>query len=256
MGYISFSNTPAPAALWSPNSKDPIEQTVAVKVDNTSVFVPGGNVANSQFGFRRTEILAQNQNITSMETGTTVFHLSVMRDTSKPLNTSHEYQFSFLEVPTGNHVFSMSTGTPFSIPATSPDSEDANNIRILDFSNKAIYSAPFPADGSWTNLAIQVDWNALTLAVFASQGALPLKAVTGLVPNEGVPSGTAGQGEFHFGLLKYPIADPKDGANASNTPHFGIQEGSTDGLFFSGVFVEDATTGISAGFDEALSMIA
>ncbi|CAE6523452.1 unnamed protein product [Rhizoctonia solani] len=190
-----------------------------------------------------------------MEVGTTASHLSVMRDPSKPLNTSHEYQFSVLEVPTGNHVFSMSTGTPFSIPVTFPDSADASHIRILDFNNKAIYSTSFPADGSWTNLAIQVDWNALTLAAFVSQGALPLKAVIGLLPREGVPSGTARQREFHLGVLKYPIADPKDGANASNTPRFGIQEGSTDGLFFSGVFVEDATTGISAGFDKALPMI-
>ncbi|KAH7343755.1 hypothetical protein B0J17DRAFT_713916 [Rhizoctonia solani] len=246
------------------------EQIGVVKVDNTSVIVPGGNAANCQFGFCRTETPAQNQNITFMETGTTILHLSVMRDTGKSLNTSHEYQFPFLGVPTGgglfprrrrgqtkyfsqNHVFSTSTGTPFTIPTASPDSAYSDNICILDFSNKAIYSSPFPADGSWTNLAIQVYWKALTLAVFASQGALPLieaegprghlaanttlKAVTGLVHSEGVPSSPAGQGGFHFGVLKYSIADPNDSASASNTSHSGSQEGSTDGLFFSGVFV-------------------
>ncbi|QRV73062.1 glycoside hydrolase family 131 protein [Ceratobasidium sp. AG-Ba] len=200
--FVSFSNTPSPTSLWSPNSKDPIEQTVAVKVDNSSVFVPGDDPANSQFGFRRTEILAQNKDTTSMESGTTVFHLSVMKDPSKPLNTSHEYQFSFLETSDGNHVFSMSTGTPFSVPAASPlPGAGANSIRILSRSNKALFTVPF-ADNCWNNLAVQVNWNGPTLAVFSSQGARPLKAVTAVEPNDGQPLGSAGRGEFHFGVLK------------------------------------------------------
>ncbi|KAB5595414.1 hypothetical protein CTheo_1091 [Ceratobasidium theobromae] len=239
--YVSFSSTPPPTILWS-NCKT-IEQTIAVKVDNTSVFVPGDNPANSQFGFRRTEILAQNKDVTTMESGTTVFHVSVMRDESKPLNASHQYQFAFLEVPSGS--------TPFSIPATSPASANANDIQILDFSNKVIFSIPFPSN-SWVNLAVQVDWDALTLAVFASKGAFPLKPVTPLLPNVGAPSGAGGKGEFHVGLLKYPIANPKDGDNAAKTPFFGIQEGPTDGLLLSGVFVEDAKTGVSAGYQQVL----
>jgi hypothetical protein len=73
--------------------------------DNTSVFVPGDNVVNSPFGFRRIEILSQNQNTTTMESGTTLFHLSVVRDLSKPLNTLHEHQFSFLETPDTSMLF-------------------------------------------------------------------------------------------------------------------------------------------------------
>lgn len=53
-------------------------------------------------------------------------------------------------------------------------------------------------------------------------------------------------------FFKYPIANPKDGDNAAKTPFFGIQEGPTDGLLLSGVFVEDAKTGVSAGYQQVL----
>ena len=36
-------------------------------------------------------------------------------------------------------------------------------------------------------------------------------------------------------------------ANQGDVVHFGIQEGTTDGLLYSGVFVEDAAHGISLG---------
>jgi hypothetical protein len=98
---------------------------VSVKIDNSSVFVPGGNVANSQYGFRRcalrryidlkfiltfvpiysTEIIAQN-NRTLLESGKTVWHFSIMRDEIRPLNYKHEYQIVFIEPDDGSKSFS------------------------------------------------------------------------------------------------------------------------------------------------------
>ena len=43
--------------------------------------------------------------------------------------------------------------------------------------------------------------------------------------------------------------DPNDTAAEQNdVVHFGIQEGTTEALFYSGVFVEDATSTISTGY--------
>ena len=48
----------------------------------------------------------------------------------------------------------------------------------------------------------KVDWDARTLGVFASKGASSLKKVSKLVSNNSTQLGVAGQGDFHFGVLK------------------------------------------------------
>ena len=54
----------------------------------------------------------------------------------------------------------------------------------------------------WHNLAVVVDWDNLTLRVFYSTCALPLKAVTTVQDNSSAARGPNGQGDFHFGVLK------------------------------------------------------
>jgi hypothetical protein len=87
----------------------PLEKTINVKIDNSSVFVPGGNPANAQYGFRRTEIIAQNDR-TILEKGKTVFHFSIAKDDLRPLNLKHEYQIVFIEPDDGSHVFGVRIG--------------------------------------------------------------------------------------------------------------------------------------------------
>lgn len=49
-------------------------------------------------------------------------------------------------------------------------------------------------------------------------------------------------------LYQLPLVDPTDTpAEQGDVVHFGIQEGTTEGLLYSGVFVEDASRGISIG---------
>jgi hypothetical protein len=103
-----------PTQLWNSLFTAP-EQVVSVSIDNSSVFVPGGSVANSQYGFRRTELIAQvNQSAATadslMEVNTTAFHFSIFRDESRPLNYSHEYQVVFIEPGDGSHVFGVQLG--------------------------------------------------------------------------------------------------------------------------------------------------
>lgn len=50
-------------------------------------------------------------------------------------------------------------------------------------------------------------------------------------------------------FAQLPLVDPNDTAAEQNdVVHFGIQEGTTEALFYSGVFVEDATSTISTGY--------
>lgn len=100
--------------LWrGPNTK--AEDVIAISIDNSSVFVPGGDQSNAQFGFRRTELIAQvNSSVSNLtaisQVGTTAFHFSITPDTCKPLNLTHEYQVVFIEPTDGTHVFAIKLG--------------------------------------------------------------------------------------------------------------------------------------------------
>ncbi|CUA77093.1 hypothetical protein RSOLAG22IIIB_12538 [Rhizoctonia solani] len=199
--YVTFTNKPPSTPLWFNKANSSIEQTISVKIDNSSEFVPGNNPANSQWGFRRTEILGEN-NRTMLQTGKTVWHFSIMPNEEHPLNLTHEYQLTFIEPSDGVHVFSVRIGSPFTIP-TAPKlpTETAGSLRVLNHALETLYTTPFDAE-TWHNFAIQVDWDTRTLGVFASKGGDKLTKVSDLVPNDSTKPVPEGRGEFHFGLLK------------------------------------------------------
>jgi len=112
--YTQFVHTLYPTPLWSDPSSS-TEAVIAISIDNSSVFVPGGNINNAQFGFRRTELIAQQNSSTAQLTAisqvkTTAFHFSIAADDSKPLNLTHEYQVVFIEPSDGSHVFGVQLG--------------------------------------------------------------------------------------------------------------------------------------------------
>lgn len=48
--------------------------------------------------------------------------------------------------------------------------------------------------------------------------------------------------------MQLPLVNPDDTpANQGDVVHFGIQEGTTEALLYSGVFVEQVTHGVSIG---------
>jgi len=242
--------THPPTPLWNELILLPTEQTISMTIDNTSVFVPGGGAP--QYGFRRGEFIAQANGDhstfdTLSEVGTTVYHFSIQLDESKPLNYNHEYQIVWIEPNDGTHVFGINLGSPFTNPTGKLPASNAHNLEVLDHATNVIFSTPFTAQ-TWHNFAVQVDWANLTLAAYYSSDVAPLKAVTPIVPNPTASLGAAGQGDFHFGVLKLPLVNPKDTpADQGDVVHYGIQEGDTEGLFYSGVFIEQITHGVSAG---------
>ncbi|TFK70560.1 hypothetical protein BDN72DRAFT_887930 [Pluteus cervinus] len=247
--YTAFLGHSVPATpLWNKLSRVPLEQAVSVTIDNSSVFYPGGN--NPQFGFRRTELIAQKNKDHSglnqvLEVGTTVFHFSIKKDLTRPLNYDHEYQIVFIEPNDGTHVFGVQLGSPFTNPTGRLPAKDAHSFKVLDHSLNVLFTTPFLPE-TWHNFAVQVDWDNRTLAVFFSKDGAPLKPVTKVVPNPTVQPGAAGQGDFHVGVLKLPLVDPADTpANQGDVVHHGTQEGSTEGLFYSGIFVEDVKGGVT-----------
>ncbi|KAG2139625.1 uncharacterized protein EDB93DRAFT_1163375 [Suillus bovinus] len=244
--------------LWSPNLSSPIEQPIRISIDNTSVFVPGGGMP--QNGFRRTELIAQKDgNHTALDTvadvGTTVFHVSILEELEKPLNMSHEYQIVWIEPNDGTHVFEIQLGSPFTIPTGTAPVSDARFLKVRNHALDLLFETPFTSH-DWHNFAVQIDWTSLTLGVFYSINGEPLKAVTGLVENSSASPGAAGQGDYHFGVLKLPLANPDETtAQQGDVVHFGIQEGDTEVLIYSGVFIESITGGVSAGYGKTIAPI-
>ncbi|KAG1883919.1 hypothetical protein F4604DRAFT_1575153 [Suillus subluteus] len=244
--------------LWSSNLQSPIEQPMTISIDNTSIFVPGGSTP--QNGFRRTELIAQKYgNHTALnaiaDVGTTVFHVSILEELEKPLNMSHEYQIVWIEPNDGTHVFEIQLGSPFTIPTGTVPVSDARFLKVRNHALDLMFETPFTSH-DWHNFAVQIDWTNLTLGVFYSTNGEPLKAVTGLVENLSASLGAAGQGDYHFGVLKLPLADPNEtAAQQSDVVHFGIQEGDTEALTYSGVFIEGITGGVSAGYGKTIAPI-
>ncbi|KAK7459560.1 hypothetical protein VKT23_009542 [Stygiomarasmius scandens] len=235
--YSEVGNTTPPTPLWSSVVE---EQAISITIDATSIFVPGGSTP--QNGFRRTEFIAQNTSLGSLnavtEVGVTKFHFSVRENPDLPLNLTHEYQIVFIEPTDGTHVFELQLGSPFTNPTGTLPDPDASSFKVRDHALNILFSTPFTSD-TWHNFAVQVDWNQLTLQVFYSTDGDELQAVTEVVPNSSAAQGSAGQGEFHIGVLKLPLVNPTDSATDQNdVVHFGIQEDTTEGLLYSGVFVE------------------
>lgn len=150
-------------------------------------------------------------------------------------------------------IHSVLPGTPFNT-TTTPESQD---LKVRSKNGTVIFSTPFTAK-IWHNFAVTVNWEALTLEALYSIEDAELQRVTAVTTNDGAVSGPTGQGDFHIAVLKVkssvviihlgtqaqsqlPLINPADTpTEQADVAHFGIQEGTKEGLFFSGVFVERA----------------
>jgi len=151
----------------------------------------------------------------------------------------------FIEPSDGSHVFDLQIGTPFNTTFSCTTSYD---LRIRAHNDTVLFHTAF-LQATWHNFAVVVDWDNLTLKVFYSAGALPLKAVTTVQDNSSASRGPNGQGDFHFGVLKLPLIDPSETpADQADVAHFGIQEGSYEALIYSGLFAESTSGGVSIGY--------
>jgi hypothetical protein len=93
-----------------------------------------------------------------LTTGVKTLHFSMMPDTTRPLNVSHEYLMVFLETADFSaNQFRIKTGT-----LIGSDGVTKNDLLVLGNTaagNGLLFSTPFVAD-VFTNLALKLDFDA------------------------------------------------------------------------------------------------
>jgi hypothetical protein len=133
-------------------------KAIEVTINDKSIFTP--SATNVQTGFRRAELMpASNTGTDPSTTGVKTVHFSVMKDTTKPLNTSHEYQLFFLEssdYSTNQVVLKYGTIIGGNSGANPDTLFLVGNVNASPV--KTIYSTRF-TPGVWHNFGITLDFN-------------------------------------------------------------------------------------------------
>lgn len=213
-----------------------------IQIRDDSIFVPGGDAANAQKGFRRTDVLPAIDKSRAL-TGVTTFHQTIRLDSSAPLVLTHGYLLASIELPSGDHVWDIMAGSDFDSENTAGNpTSNSQTIRVRDLGGNTLYSVSL-SYGQAYNFGITVDWSANTLTVYASSGNGALSQVAGPTPNDLKAASANGQGEYHIQLIKFPLPDPNDPvAQRGDVPHKGIQEPITqEHVSFSNVFVSSGS---------------
>jgi hypothetical protein len=111
------------------------------------VTISDDSIFNNQTGFRRAELVPVSNTGTDDSTlGVKTVHFSLIKDSERPLNTSHEYQLFFLESNdfTTNQVV-LKTGTILGTNTIDPDT-----LQLFGNVNEAapgpLFSTPFTED--------------------------------------------------------------------------------------------------------------
>ncbi|KXH63964.1 hypothetical protein CSAL01_08143 [Colletotrichum salicis] len=217
--------TRLPAGL--PYAQSPFEVTI----NDKSIFAP--SETNVQVGFRRAEMLPlSNDGKDASTQGIKTLHFSLQKDAQRPLNLSHEYQLVFLESAdfSTNQVV-LKTGTILGQNTADPDT-----LQLFGNVNSSpvpeLFKTKFTA-GVFHNFAIKLDFTKNTTEVFYSQGNSALKSTGAAVANN-----IAGQGQFHFGMLKKPVNGGSDITKSGDQP-----TGINEGIVYGGIFQEDSSAG-------------
>ncbi|CZT19417.1 related to endoglucanase c [Ramularia collo-cygni] len=213
-------------------------KAVEVTLNDNSIFAP--SATNKQTGFRRTELLPQNNAIpvNASTSGVQMWHLSVRRDESRQLNYSHEYYLFWLESRDFSHnQFILGTGTLFGDGNNKTTAEEAEQLWLRSNDaepQRTIWKTPF-ANGVWHNVALLLDFSQNVLQVYYSIDNEELVPQGGAVAND-----LTGNGQFHIGLLKKPT-----GVNLTDITKQGFQESGIDeGIIFGGAFEEAYNRGL------------
>lgn len=123
-----------------------------------SIFAPSAD--NVQKGFRRAELLPVSVSGTDPSTtGHKTMHFSVMKDDSRPLNSSHEYQIFFLE---SNDYSTNQITLKYGTILDGPKPADADTLTVTGNVNsnpvQNIYSTKF-TPGVWHNFGLVLNFN-------------------------------------------------------------------------------------------------
>jgi hypothetical protein len=227
-GYVKGANL-----LWSQILQFPT--TTPSRFDNSStkaveVTINQNSIFNNQQGFRRAGLIFSADSNTGSpgSSGVKTLHFSVMQDSAKPLNLSHEYLNVWHESSDYSaNQFNFEAGT-----IIGQESLPKGNFKVLGRNNNLIWSTPIASSG-WQNFAITLDYNKNTLQVAYSAGAAPLKTQL----SSPVSNDNSGGGQFQIGILKKPTG-------TTDVVNSGYQESPfSNGQIYGGIFVEDSANG-------------
>ncbi|KAK1624720.1 hypothetical protein BDP81DRAFT_329422 [Colletotrichum phormii] len=225
--FSEIVQLPGGNSLFDVNSTQPFEVTI----NDKSIFAP--SETNVQVGFRRAEMLPlSNDGKDASTQGIKTLHFSLQKDAQRPLNLSHEYQLVFLEsADFSTNQVALKTGTILGQNTADPDT-----LQLFGNVNSSpvpeLFKTKFTA-GVFHNFAIKLDFTKNTTEVFYSQGNSALKSTGAAVANN-----IAGQGQFHFGMLKKPVNGGSDITKSGDQP-----TGINEGIVYGGIFQEDSSAG-------------
>lgn len=229
-GKLIMIPTVTSESLFDAKDKD---SAFEVTISDQSIFVPGGNAANAQYGFRRAELNPNVNNSVGSPavTGVKTVHFSLMMDAARTFNFSHEYQLVFLETADySNTQFTLKTGTLIDVATADP-----KTLVLTGYGSKeTLFSTPFTA--GWHNFALTLNFDKNTVAVYYSMGSSPLAPAS--TSASAVANNLAGGGAYHYGIIK------KSTGGGSDVVHKGFQESGIDeGIIYGGIFIEDSSKG-------------
>ncbi|RDL42347.1 Uncharacterized protein BP5553_02326 [Venustampulla echinocandica] len=234
-GYVLGQNLKWSSVLQFPSVNSSLfdasgTKAVEVTIDDKSIFAPSAD--NVQKGFRRAELLPTSVTGTDPSTtGQKTMHFSVMKDASRPLNSSHEYQLFFLE---SNDYSTNQVTLKYGTILGGAKPSDADTLTVTGNVNSSpvqnIFSIKF-TPGVWHNFGLALNFNSRTTQVYYSTGNNPLASVSKAVSNN-----LSGQGQYHFGLLKKPIGGGSDITRNGYQP-----SNINEGVIFGGIFEEDSS---------------
>lgn len=153
---------PKPSRSHSSKSSDHVPQYLQylTGTSDSSIFAP--SATNVQLGFRRAELLPASNNGSDPSTvGVKTLHFSLLKDTSRPLNLSHEYQIVFLEsADYSTNQIALKTGQIIGTNTTA----DRDMLQLFGNVNavplQTLFKTKF-TPGTWHNFGVILDFNKL-----------------------------------------------------------------------------------------------
>ncbi|KUI57432.1 hypothetical protein VP1G_04673 [Cytospora mali] len=166
---------------------------------------------------RRTELIPQVSDTSSISSGTLYYHFSLMREADDAPSVNREHQIAFFE----SHFTEMKYGWISGESGTSD-----NQLRW--FANSESQWNTTMEAGVWHNCAYEIDFDGGSVAFWHSTGSDALTKVVSAV----TASASSNGADWHVGVLELP----RDGYTDTD-----------ENLYFSGVYIEsgDITTEFS-----------
>lgn len=163
---------------------------------------------------RRTELIPQVDDTSSISSGTLYYHFSLMREDTNAPSVQREHQIAFFESHFTELQYGLSSGA----------SGDGDTTLRWMANSAEQWNVTMEA-GVWHNCVYEIDFDAGSVAFWHSTGGDELTQVVSAVSASASSNGA----DWHVGVLELPVTGVSD---------------ATEDLFFSGVYIEsgDLTT--------------